>query len=139
MKEIITEYGKAVLIFSVAGLIIFIVLGIFMWSKSEIASDVYAKEDSINYNSDKEFKAVINSDVDLNVMNNIKSNTEYKINEIITGADYLNVIKVENPDMVNICGDSLTFKKSGVANIYVDARLNSGESARTWLAVGVDG
>lgn len=139
MKEIITEYGKAILFFTIGGLIIMIVAWLFVWGKKEIASDVYAKEDNINYSSDIELKEIINKDLELRVVNNIQTNTNYHLRDIITGADYIDIVKVENPEMVSVTEDNITFLSSGVVNLYVNARLNTGESTRAWLSVGVDG
>lgn len=139
MKEIITEYGKAVLIFTIVGAIILIITGIFVWGKNEVASDVYAKEDSINKESDKEFMELINTDIDLTVAKDIEINKAYKLKDIITGADYVDIIKVESPAIVKCEDDNVVFLTPGVINMYVDARLATGESTRTWLALGVSG
>lgn len=139
MKDIITEYGKSVLVFSIAGIIVFIVLGIFMWSKDEIATDVYAREEGVSFDSDKDFKEIINSDVDISVTKDLQCNTVYKINEVVKGGDFINVIKVDNPSLVKLEDDNITFLEPGVINLYVEARLNTGEATRTWLAIGVDG
>lgn len=139
MKEIISEYGKSVLLFTIGGLIIFIVLGLFVWGKDELSKDVFAKEDNTNYESDKEFKEIINTDVDVNVARDIQKNKSYELRDIIEGPDYIDIVKAENPSKVCFDKDSIMFLDSGVFNLYVDARKDSGESSRMWISIGVDG
>lgn len=139
MKEIISEYGKSVLLFTVGGLIVFIVLGIFVWGKDELSEDVFAKEDITSYESDKEFKEIINTDVDVNVARDVQKNRYYNVKDIISGADNIDIIKVENSAKVIFDKDNIMFLDSGVFNLYVDARKDSGESSRVWVSVGVDG
>ena len=139
MKEIISEYGKSVLLFTIGGLIIFIVLGLFVSGKDELSKDVFAKEDNTNYESDKEFKEIINTDVDVNVARDIQKNKSYELRDIIEGPDYIDIVKAENPSKVCFDKDSIMFLDSGVFNLYVDARKDSGESSRMWISIGVDG
>ena len=139
MKEIISEYGKSVLLFTIGGLIIFIVLGLFVCGKDELSKDVFAKEDNTNYESDKEFKEIINTDVDVNVARDIQKNKSYELRDIIEGPDYIDIVKAENPSKVCFDKDSIMFLDSGVFNLYVDARKDSGESSRMWISIGVDG
>lgn len=139
MKEIISEYGKSVLLFTIGGLIIFIVLGLFVWGKDELSKDVFAKEDNTNYESDKEFKEITNTDVDVNVARDIQKNKSYELRDIIEGPDYIDIVKAENPSKVCFDKDSIMFLDSGVFNLYVDARKDSGESSRMWISIGVDG
>ena len=139
MKEIISEYGKSVLLFTIGGLIIFIVLGLFVCGKDELSKDVFAKEDNTNYESDKEFKEIINTDVDVNVARDIQKNKSYELRDVIEGPDYIDIVKAENPSKVCFDKDSIMFLDSGVCNLYVDARKDSGESSRMWISIGVDG
>lgn len=139
MKEIISEYGKSVLLFTIGGLIIFIVLGIFAWGKDELSEDVFANEVITSYESDKEFKEIINTDVDVNVARDVQKNRYYNVKDIISGADNIDIIKAENSAKVIFDKDNIMFLDSGVFNLYVDARKDSAESSRVWVSVGVDG
>lgn len=139
MKEIISEYGKSVLLFTIGGLIIFVVMGIFVWGKDELSKDVFAKEDNTNYESDKEFKEIINTDVDVNVARDIQKNKLYALRDIVKGPDYIDIVKADNPSKVCFDKDSIMFLDSGVFSLYVDVRKDTGESSRMWVSIGVDG
>ncbi|MBE5898657.1 MAG: hypothetical protein E7279_03560 [Lachnospiraceae bacterium] len=139
MKEIISEYGKSVLLFTIGGLIIFVVMGIFVWGKDELSENVFAKEDITNYESDKEFKEIINTDVDVNVARDIQKNKLYALRDIVKGPDYIDVVKADNPSKVCFDKDSIMFLDSGVFSLYVDVRKDTGESSRMWVSIGVDG
>lgn len=139
MKEIISEYGKSVLIFTIGGLIIFTIMGIFIWGKDELSENVFAKEDNTNYESDKEFKEIINTDVDVNVARDIQKNKLYALRDIVKGPDYIDIVKADNPSKVCFDKDSIMFLDSGVFSLYVDVRKDTGESSRMWVSIGVDG
>ncbi len=139
MKEIISEYGKSVLLFTIGGLIIFVVMGIFVWGKDELSENVFAKEDITNYESDKEFKEIINTDVDVNVARDIQKNKLYALRDIVKGPDYIDVVKADNPSKVCFDKDNIMFLDSGVFSLYVDVRKDTGESSRMWVSIGVDG
>ncbi len=139
MKEIISEYGKSVLLFTIGGLIIFVVMGIFVWGKDELSENVFAKEDITNYESDKEFKEIINTDVDVNVARDIQKNKLYALRDIVKGPDYIDIVKADNPSKVCFDKDNIMFLDSGVFSLYVDVRKDTGESSRMWVSIGVDG
>lgn len=139
MKDIISEYGKSVLIFTIGGLIIFTIMGIFIWGKDELSKDVFAKEDITNYESDKDFKEIINTDVDVDVARDIQKNRCYALRDIIRVADYVGIVKAENPSKVCFAKDNVMFLDSGVFSLYVDVRKDTGESSRMWVSIGVDG
>lgn len=139
MKEIISEYGKSVLLFTIGGLIIFVVMGIFVWGKDELSENVFAKEDITNYESDKEFKEIINTDVDVNVARDIQKDKLYALRDIVKGPDYIDIVKADNPSKVCFDKDNIMFLDSGVFSLYVDVRKDTGESSRMWVSIGVDG
>ena len=76
---------------------------------------------------------------DVNVARDIQKNKSYAVRDIIKGADYIDIVKAENPSKVCFDKNSIMFLDSGVFNLYVDARKDSGESSRMWISIGVDG
>ncbi len=145
MKQIVEEYGAAILGIVVTSLIIICIfyrsyaldsVGLMPGLGKMFAPNI---EQSAKGNESTALKEVLNEDIQLKVRDEkVIVNTDYMPLELFQGADNVRFVKFENAGDGVYQDGKLKFSRTGLINILVEGYNNTGGSAKKWCCLGVE-
>lgn len=148
MKEIVSQYGKAVVAAVSVILVIGIVFGSTVWKKPLMSQA--SENGSLNYTVDKldsgrtTFKET-GKKLNIKTAGNVVTNREYQVRELFSGEGIkdIRLIQISGEDGDDITAmlyknGKVTFQKNGIYKLKIWAECSDGRFGTECLYIGVE-